>query len=948
MRVLEPVVSVVGRLSFRSKLRITALLFGLPLLAVAGALLFELNARVTALEKEHSALAVQVPVHTLFANLYQLQAARQATQEGAAGLDGFSTGKLAAARESIQVLRTLFARYGVDMAGRPGAKPLLGQWDVLDRNIETGDLMEVIAGLRSDLDQLNEETGLLIDGDASTSRLLGVMTGHYAALVHTTGSAATLGGVTLVKKSLRGSRRSELTMQRGNFNALVQWSMEALQKVGQEQPRLAPGLEGAGSRLNTAYLAIQEALTTKMLDTSDFDMEPAAYLGLIGAAFGETLAIGDAVAKETGVLLDDRLGALQLERNIVVVTMALVLALVVAGFVAAYISIMRAVNGLSDAVSTMASGDLGARVDITTRDELGDIGLQFNEMAKSLAERTAQLREKSNDIHTLLQNMPQGVLTVVDGGVIHPEYSAYLENIFETGDVAGQCAMDFLFGTGRIGADALAQTDAALAACLGEERMNFDFNAHLLIHEVASTMPDGRVKTLELGWSPICDENEVVEKIMVCVRDVTELRQLEAEAEQQRRELEMIGQILGVQQEKFNAFVDSARRFVGENEALLRAADGMHPELVTQLFRNMHTIKGNARTYGLLHLTHVVHEAEQAYDELRKNAGMAFDKHGLLAQLQDVTRSIEHYAVLNEVKLGRKGPGRRANAEKYYMVPRAELDHLRAELDAVNSRSEHRDTLMATLNRVRTGLHLIGTESMRGVLAGVFSSLPSLARELGKEAPRLVVNDDGIHIRNQATDLLRNVFMHLYRNSLDHGVETAAERLAAGKSAAGEIRLDMAFAGDRLTLRLKDDGKGLALGHIRRKAAEKGLIADVAAGSDDEVARLIFAAGFSTAKAVTEVSGRGVGMDAVRDFVAREGGDITLRFTDKQIGGEFRAFETVISLPEKFGARVSAIGAMTVTDGQEAGQHGSHDRHDKHRLVDAFLSLGGKLAPVAS
>ncbi|MBV5337633.1 MAG: Hpt domain-containing protein, partial [Deltaproteobacteria bacterium] len=232
-----------------------------------------------------------------------------------------------------------------------------------------------------------------------------------------------------------------------------------------------------------------------------------------------------------------------------------------------------------------------------------------------------------------------------------------------------------------------------------------------------------------------------------------------AEAEVQKRELQMIGQILAVNQEKFHEFVDSSRRFAAENEALLEAADDKHPELVTQLFRNMHTIKGNARTYGLLHLTNVVHEAEQAYDELRKNSEMVFAKEALLNQLQEVMLSIEEYASLNEVKLGRKGPGRRGSTEKYVMVQRIQLDKMMADLETVNQREAKPGELVAALKQIQHDLSLIGTEPLRNILDGVFDSLPSLARELGKEPPALRVNDKGFFIRNQISDLLRNVFM---------------------------------------------------------------------------------------------------------------------------------------------------------------------------------------------
>ena len=97
---------------------------------------------------------------------------------------------------------------------------------------------------------------------------------------------------------------------------------------------------------------------------------------------------------------------------------------------------------------------------------------------------------------------------------------------------------------------------------------------------------------------------------------------------------------------------------------------------------------------------------------------------------------------------------------------------------------------------------------------------------------------------------------------------------------------------------LRDDGRGLALSKIRERALERGFIDADAAMTDEQVADLIFLPGFSTAEVVTEVSGRGVGMDAVRDFLARESGRIELRFrSSADVGQPFRAAEFVIHLP---------------------------------------------------
>ena len=903
MKTLEPVVHLVGQLSFRNKLRATALLFGLPLLAVTTALLLTINTRVSSLEQERAALALQVPALALIADLNQYVAASEGVREGADGLLGIVETRRVAALKAVDALQVAAGVQGVWRENDGKGEAWLGRWAALRQEIAKADpeaIAALISALRVELERLNESAGLLSDGDAASSRLLDVMTAHLPGLLESTGQVAQIGTVVLIKQSVRGSRRNGLTLHRGNFDALVMWSMDSLRKVSQEHPEVEAGLDKASSQLNTAFAPLQESITIKMLDTTDFGMTPGDYLKQVEQVFTETLAVGATLTAAGDTLLLDRLDSLIMQRNVVMAVIALSMLLILAGFAAAYISIMRGLNGLSGAVETMAAGNLDARVAVTSKDEIGDVGERFNEMAASLAERTLLLREKTNDIHSMLQNLPQGILTIVAGGNIHPEYSSYLENIFEQSDLGSQPALALFCAGSDIGIDALDQSAAAIHACIGEDHMNFEFNAHLLVSEIRKTMPAGRVKILELLWAPICDDSNIVEKLMVCVRDVTELRQLAAESEHQKLELEMIGQILKVNQEKFHEFVESARRFVIENEQLLLAAKQPAPDLVGQLFRNMHTIKGNARTYGLRYLTNLVHEAEQAYDALRQQPDRLFEPALLLQQLAGVSASIEAYASLNEVTLGRKGPGRRGSAEKYLMIKREQLDAMLAQLDAYDLHACQQETLAALLAQIRLDLHLVGTETVGNVLAGVFESLPSLAGELGKAPPVLLVEDAGIQLRNQIADMLRNVFMHLYRNAMDHGIDLPEERLALGKPAAGTIRLALALNQDCLSLCLQDDGRGLALARIRDKARENGLLDDSNGMNDEAVANLIFAAGFSTAAKVTEVSGRGVGMDAVQSFVKREGGNIFLRLADDREGADFRAFETIIELPAKF------------------------------------------------
>ncbi|SME94904.1 HAMP domain-containing protein [Pseudogulbenkiania subflava] len=568
-----------------------------------------------------------------------------------------------------------------------------------------------------------------------------------------------------------------------------------------------------------------------------------------------------------------------------------------------YRQITRPISRMQAMMSEIAaSQDFTRRVPVDRMDEIGHSIVAFNSMITKIQESSELLQQKTADMQAMLQNIPQGILTIVDGNKVHPEFSAYLETIFETRDIAGRSMMDLVFANTHLGADALSQLEAVGGACLGEDVMNFAFNEHLLVGEIEKTMADGRVKILDLSWSPITDDADTIVRLMLCVRDVTELRKLAAEANEQKRELEIIGEILAVTQEKFHDFIAGAIKFIDENELLIRQHPEHDAETIAQLFRHMHTIKGNARTYGLQHLTNIVHEAEQTYDELRKpRPGIAWDQAMLLDELAGVKAMVECYAHINEVSLGRKGPGRRGG-ERYLLVDREHIQQAIQRLETINTRNLHE--LVAARDAVRKALRLLGTEPIGEVLGGVFESLPALAQELGKAAPLVKIEDNGYVVRNQAGSLLKNVFMHLIRNAMDHGLETPAVRLAQGKPGAGLIRLKMGVAGGMLNLRLSDDGRGLALARIRQMAVEKGLIAADAPLVDEEIARQIFRPGFSTAEKVTEVSGRGVGMDAVNDFIKREHGRIEIRFLDDAVGADFRQFEIVVCLPESLAEHV--------------------------------------------
>jgi two-component system chemotaxis sensor kinase CheA len=224
-----------------------------------------------------------------------------------------------------------------------------------------------------------------------------------------------------------------------------------------------------------------------------------------------------------------------------------------------------------------------------------------------------------------------------------------------------------------------------------------------------------------------------------------------------------------------------------------------------------------------------------------------------------------------------------------------------AEMDDTNP-----DSLRKGVTRIRRLIDAIGTESIPGVLDGIVKSIPELAEKLGKAAPHVVIKSNHVRLTSDVAPVLKNVLVHEFRNSLDHGLESPGERQAAGKPAEGTITLEAVEEQDGLVLRLYDDGRGLALEKIRRKAVEQGLLDANAKISDAELAQLIFMSGMSTADTVSDISGRGVGMDAVKRFVTSLGGHVELKLTGQAQGSaRYCAFEARINLPKHLYTKVA-------------------------------------------
>jgi two-component system chemotaxis sensor kinase CheA len=367
--------------------------------------------------------------------------------------------------------------------------------------------------------------------------------------------------------------------------------------------------------------------------------------------------------------------------------------------------------------------------------------------------------------------------------------------------------------------------------------------------------------------------------------------------------------------------------FVGECEEGLSAtesallqleSDPNNSEAVAGIFRVVHTLKGNALLLGFESLASFAHEVENILDKLRSGklqitpmvtsvllgsvdalraAVVAF-----ATNAPDVLPGYQHVrAQLSALANGQdqdpsgngelseqstcttpgtappdalKAKSLRVSVEKLdrllnltgeISIARGRMRQIlesRAEADLRSVLDIHAD-----VDRLFLDLQDIVMRARMVPLGPVFRQCVRAARDIaakvGKQA-ELVISGQNVEVDTSISELIRDPLMHMVRNALDHGIESPDERRAAGKHPRGRLELTAQNAGGYITVELRDDGRGVDVNAVRERAEMLGLLEEGEDVSNEYLYRLLFDAGFSTAKQVTDISGRGVGLEVVR------------------------------------------------------------------------------------
>lgn len=450
-----------------------------------------------------------------------------------------------------------------------------------------------------------------------------------------------------------------------------------------------------------------------------------------------------------------------------------------------------------------------------------------------VARRTAELEARNRDMRRVLDHVGQGMLTVDAAGRVSNERSKKLDQW-----------LGELPASGRF-SDWLERFDRPTAEWFEiglEELVDAFLPRRVLVKELPRQFRrtlDGERHTYALEYAVIEDEEGEFERLLVVMTDVTDaLRRAESEA-QQKENLRLF-ELLASDATGFEEYFEEAKRMV-------RAVVDEPALPLTNLERLLHTLKGNSALFGLERIVQRVHEIEQAIADSGDRP-----KPEVLQSLDLLWSSVEQ-------KVAHLSGGARAHQ---LTLERSDFAALCEAVDAERPHAE------------------LGLRLRKMQMEPSARRLAILAEQAQRIAERLGRDNVDVHAHVEADVRFENArwagfwasLVHVFRNAIDHGLEREDERIECGKDSKARLALRTYSRGDELVVEIEDDGRGIDLERLAARARSVGLPAKNTA----DVLAAVFSDGVTTRDEVTEISGRGVGMAAVRAEAEALGGTVSI------------------------------------------------------------------------
>ncbi len=497
---------------------------------------------------------------------------------------------------------------------------------------------------------------------------------------------------------------------------------------------------------------------------------------------------------------------------------------------------------------------------------MGDLKGDFEALYQVIGQDISEVKRFEKQLSQIFSCIPLGIFTIDRAACVVGPYSSYVEHLLELNEIAGRSLNAILFD--RCGDHVTAKMRDGIAqikASLGVDAFWFDSSKVFFPSEVripCSNNDDLGYRWIGLSYHPVVQEG-IVDRILLVLDDRTSVVMARAERnklkDQENRSLQRIVEIQRCNQVLLDATIAELDDYRHRLEHYLSQ---MAP--IQSFCKTLHGIKGLARTAEFSYLKEMVHDTEDRLKALPGDENAA-GKEGILSEIAPVTGELKELVELYRAVTG-KGS---SNAPELKQRVRTYAEFIASDVLATLGRcaASADERLQTTIAEVaRQLVRLCPTKTpLRDYEPVLRSRVEQTARTVGKSVD-LHFDWKDVSIDSDDLSVFGEIALHILNNALDHGIDSEDVRVAAGKPTKGQLHVwASANADGSLTFGFQDDGRGIDPDKVAQCAIERGLIdaerARQMSASDKQ--RLILAPGFSTAGAVTEVSGRGVGLDAV-------------------------------------------------------------------------------------
>ena len=533
---------------------------------------------------------------------------------------------------------------------------------------------------------------------------------------------------------------------------------------------------------------------------------------------------------------------------------------------------------LKDSAQIISQGDYSKEVIVEGSDEIGILGYTFENMRKQVKEFTENLQgmvdEKTKEISDILNSIEQGIFTVNKDLSVNPQHSSKAEDIYEISDFE-TAKLNSLLHTSDKRIEEFNQWLQLVSQPRKLKRWN-KYEELCPIHEFTKTV-DGDERIIEINYRPII-EGEDLAKLMVLSRDVTEERKIKAALEKTKRDqqltLERVIGLINNDKASLATFFEGYEKSINDLKSL--DLSSITKDQIDDLFRQVHTVKGNAGSFGFQEVTRVSGLAED-FLEKAKSINEFNDEHKeeLENAVELMTQELEGINSMKAKLFSDKDDNMTVSRGQFQELLKSIQKGMIKDIDDIYTRL--------------VKLDFNPFDSFCRKYSNIVKNYQSLGE---KQVADLEIKTPDALIHRDIMKKFDMAVVHLVRNSLDHGLETDDEREAIGKD-AGCVSLELSTNNGHTKLIVEDNGKGIDPAIIAEKALEKNIISEEEFNKLDDQGKvhLIFHAGFSSKDTVSELSGRGVGMDAVKSSIEEFGGTVEI---DSVVG---RGTKITLSLP---------------------------------------------------